>query len=160
MVPSQPPHDSLRPSVPQEPPAEQEEQPEHDGGRDEGTPAECGSHRLRGTHLNAIEVQEPSKGSGARPGPNPGNRISLQTHLCGEARDSEGFVSAAGRLGAVGGEGARRKETTSRPQAGEIYDNPIPCSPNVNVFSVNGQLEIGENFEGKGHVERGRIRER
>lgn len=69
-------------------------------------------------------------------------------------------MNAAGCLGAIGGKGTRCKETTPRPQAREVYDNPISRSPNVDVFSVNGQLEVGENFEGKGHVERGRIRER
>lgn len=143
---------SLRLSLPEQPPAEQNKKPEHGGGRQEGTATKGRPNWSRGPNLDPVEAQQPPKGTGTRSGANACNRVSLEPHLCREPRDLKRFVDAARRVWTVGCKRPRAEETTPGPQAGKVYDDAIPRPPNVDVLSINGETKVSENFEGKGHV--------
>lgn len=151
------PGPALRVSTPEQPPSQPNEQANHDGRRKNGPTAQNCPQGLRGAHLNAVEVQQAPDRTGLRLSPKAGNRIASKSHLDGEPRNVEGFVDATGCLCPLGRRKRPRGEkTTPGPKAREVHDDSVSRPPNVDVLSVNGQLEISENFEGKGHVDRGR----
>lgn len=150
------PGPSLRVPAPEQPPSQPSDQANHDGRRKNGPAAQNCPQGLRGAHLNAVEVQQAPDRTGLRLSPKAGHRVASKPHLHGEPRNVEGFVDATGRPRSLGRRKRPRGEKTAPgPKAREVHDNSVSRPPNVDVLSVNGQLEISENFEGKGHVGRG-----
>jgi hypothetical protein len=60
-------------------------------------------------------------------------------------------MDATGGPGTIGRKRAGGKKAAPRPQAWQVDDDVIAGPPNVDVFSVNGEAQIGEDFEGQGH---------
>ena len=60
-------------------------------------------------------------------------------------------MNATGGPCTIGREGAGAKKTAPGPEARQIDDDVIASPTNVNVFSVDGEAEVGEDFEGQGH---------
>lgn len=150
------PGPSLRVPAPEQPPSQPSDQANHDGRRKNGPAAQNCPQGLRGAHLNAVEVQQAPDRTGLRLSPKTGHRVASKPHLHGEPRNVEGFVDATGRPRSLGRRKRPRGEKTAPgPKAREVHDDSVSRPPNVDVLSVNGQLEISENFEGKGHVGRG-----
>ena len=154
--PSGPPWAPLRVATPEEPPPQSDEQPDHHGRRENGPAAQGRPQGLRRTHLNAVEVQKAPHGPRLGVGPEAGNGVAPEANLHGEARNVEGLVDATGRPCPLSAsKGPRGEKAAPGSEARQVHDNPVSRPPNVDVFAVNGQLEVGENFEGKGHVGRG-----
>lgn len=141
----------LRGSVSEHPPSNEDEESEDHAGRNQWTPAQgCPDGRGR-TEFDAVEAQESSDRAGARLGPKSSNGISLEAHLCGQPRNPEGLVDPPGRLRSIACKGAGGEKTPPGPQAWQVYDNVVPRPPDLNVFSVNGETKVGEDFERKAH---------
>lgn len=58
-------------------------------------------------------------------------------------------ISRPGPLGRRNGIG--RKNATSRPQTGQIDDDVVAVGLHVNGFAINGDLQVGKDFEREGH---------
>ncbi len=154
-LPSGPPWAPLRVSTPEEPPPQSDEQPDHHGRRENGPAAQGRPQGLHRAHLNAVKVQKAPHRPGLSVGPEAGNGVAPEPNLHGKARDVEGLVDATGRPCPLSGSKRPRGEKTAPgSEARQVHDDPVSGPPNVDAFAVNGQLEIGENFEGKGHVRR------
>jgi hypothetical protein len=72
----------------------------------------------------------------------------------------KGFVNATGCPCTIFRKGSGREKTAPGLQARQIHDNVIAGPPNVDVFSVDGKLQVGKDFEGEGHDVGEYIRER
>lgn len=141
----------LRRSVSEHPPPNEDEEPEEHAGRNQRTAAQGGPDGRGGTDFDAVETQELSNRAGARLGPKSSNGISSEAHLYGQPRNPEGLVDPTGRLRSIAGEGAGGEKTSPGPQAWQVYDNMVPRPPDLNVFPINGETKVGEDFERKAH---------
>lgn len=141
----------LRRSVSEHPPSDEDEEPENHAGRNQWTPAQGGPDGRGGADFDAIEAQEPSDGAGARLRAESSNGISPEAHLHGQPRNPKDLVDPAGRPRPVAGEGAGGEKTSPGPQAWQIHDNVVPRPPDLNIFSIDGETKVGEDFERKAH---------
>lgn len=142
---------SLRRSVPKRPPPNEDEEPHDHPDCHQWASAQGRANGLCGTELDAVEVQKATECARTGPNPKSGNGISPETNFCGQPRKAEGLVNTTGRLRPIGSKGSGGQQASPGTKARQIYDDVIPRPSNFNVFSIDGETKVSEDFERKAH---------
>jgi len=142
----------LRRTVSEQPPSERGEQADHHDRRDDRAAAQSRPQRLGRAYLDALKIKKPPDSPGACTGPEARDGVALQSNFCREARNAKRLVETARGPRPIRRERTGTKEPTPGPQARKIDDEMVSRPPNINVLPVDGELEVGKDFEGQGHV--------
>lgn len=115
---------------------------------EQGAAASFRLQRLCRADLHVAESKKPREPAGLCVGTDPGNCVAVQADVHRDAGDTEGFVDAPKASFPVArGERSVREQPATGAQSGQVDDDAVAVAADLDVLPVNGEVQVGENFE-------------